>query len=289
MSDRAEGGQVTVAPSGPRNRRPGPGVPIGLALAVGFVVLLVAIGIFAPLIAPYDPLKQDLAHALAGPSLAHPLGLDYVGRDLLSRLIWGARPTLIGTAIAVATASVLGIPWGLLAGYAGGMADLVLMRIADAFLVFPGLILALTLTSALGPSQTSTMISVGVVFAPVLARVVRAGVIRVRHLDYVSITRLYGLSPWYRMTRHVLPNAMAPAIVQITIITGISVLAQTSLNFLGFGVPNPQPSWGSSVAETFRYIVITPQAAVAPGVAVGLTVLSIYRIGDAFRDRLDVT
>lgn len=266
-------------------RRP---MPIGLALAWCYVILIVVVAVFVPWLAPYDPYTQDLSRALTGPTLAHPLGFDYVGRDLLSRLMWGARPTLIGTVISIVTACVIGIPWGLVAGYAGGWIDLVLMRIADSVLVFPALIMALLLTSALGPSLVTTMISVGIVFSPILARILRAGVITIRHRDYVVITRLYGLSPWHRMVHHVLPNAMPAAIVQITLLAGISVLSQTALNFLGFGVPNPVPSWGSSVAETFRYIVITPQAAIAPGIAVALAALSIYRIGDAIRDRADI-
>lgn len=259
-----------------------------LVLAIAYMVALVLIALFAPLVSPYDPLHQELADALSDPTWAHPLGEDYVGRDVLSRLIWGARPTLIGTLIAVGTGCAIGLPWGLAAGYVGGIADLVLMRVADALLVFPGIILALMLTSALGPSLVSTMVSVGIVFSPVLARIVRAGVITVRGRDYVLVTRMFGHSASYRMWQHILPNAMAPTVVQVTLLSGISILAQTGLNFLGLGVPNPQPSWGGSVAETFRYIVVEPQATIAPGLACALTVLAIYRIGDEIRDRVDL-
>ena len=273
------------APSPARARRKW---KVSLVLAVAYMVALVLIAIFAPLVAPYDPLHQDLDNALADPTWAHPLGEDYVGRDVLSRLIFGIRPTLIGTVIAVGTGCLIGIPWGLVAGYAGGAADLVLMRVADALLVFPGIILALTITSALGPSLVSTMVSVGIVFSPNLARIVRSGVILVRGRDYVLITRLFGQSAWYRMIHHVLPNAMAPTVVQVTLLSGIAILAQTGLNFLGLGVPNPEPSWGGSVAETFRYIVVQPQATIAPGLACAITVLAIYRIGDEIRDRVDL-
>jgi peptide/nickel transport system permease protein len=260
----------------------------GFGLAVLYMALLIAIGILAPLIAPYDPIKQDYVNVMAPISSAHWLGTDDLGRDVLSRLLWGARPTLLGVLIAIATASLIGIPWGLVAGYAGGWTDLALMRFADSVLVFPGIILALALTSALGPSLASTMFSLGVVFSPILARVVRAGVLTVSFKDYVLVTRMYGLSPLYRMWRHVLPNILAPTIVQLTLLSGLSVLAQTGLNFLGLGVPNPNPSWGNSVAETYRYIVIDPMAPVIPGLAVMFTVLAIYRIGDEIRDRLNV-
>jgi peptide/nickel transport system permease protein len=195
---------------------------------------------------------------------------------------------LVGTLVAMATACAIGIPWGLAAGYSGGVIDLVLMRIADSILVFPGVVLALALTSAFGPSLVSTMISLGIVVSPVLARVVRAGVLTVSYKDYVTVTRMYGLSSWHRVTRHVLPNVMAPTVVQITLLSGLAVLAQTGLNFLGLGVPNPNPSWGSSVAETFRYVVVDPTAPILPGLATVFTVLALYRIGDEIRDLLDI-
>jgi peptide/nickel transport system permease protein len=257
-------------------------------LAVLWLVLVVIIALGAPLFAPYDPIKQNLANVLAEFSAQHPLGTDDLGRDVLSRLIWGARPTLAGTLVAMATACAIGIPWGLAAGYAGGVTDLVLMRIADSILVFPGVVLALALTTAFGPSLVSTMASLGIVVSPVLARVVRAGVLTVSYKDYVVVTRMYGLSSWHRVVRHVLPNVMAPTVVQITLLSGLAVLAQTGLNFLGLGVPNPHPSWGSSVAETFRYVVIDPAAPIVPGLATVLTVLALYRVGDEIRDLLDL-
>jgi len=257
-------------------------------LAVVFLVVLSLIAIFAPVLAPYDPIKQNLANALAPFSSQHWLGTDDLGRDVLSRMIWGARPTLLGTVIAITTACLIGIPWGLVAGYCGGIIDMVLMRLVDSVLVFPGAVLALALTAAFGPSLLSTMASLGIVFSPVLARIVRAGVLTVSYKDYVTVTRMYGLSSWHRMYNHVLPNVMAPTVVQITLLAGLSVLAQTGLNFLGVGVPSPQPSWGSSVGETFRYVVVDPTAPVVPGIAVVLTVLALYRVGDECRNLLDI-
>lgn len=257
-------------------------------LAVLFLVLLVLVAIFAPVLAPYDPIAQNLRNPVASFSATNWLGTDDLGRDVLSRLIWGARPTIIGSLIAIATACLLGLPWGLVAGYAGGIVDLALMRVADAVLVFPGIVLALALVSAFGPSLLNTMIAVGIVFSPVLARVVRAGVLTVQYKDYVSITRMFGLSAWHRIVHHLLPNVLPPTVVQLTFLAGFSVLAQTGLNFLGLGVPSPNPSWGSSVAETFRYIVIDPFAPFVPGVFIVVTVIAMYRIGDELRDMLDV-
>jgi peptide/nickel transport system permease protein len=257
-------------------------------LAVVYLVLLVIVAIFAPLIAPYDPITQNLVNPLAPFSPQHLLGTDDLGRDVLSRLLWGARPTIIGALIAGLTTCVLGLPWGLVAGYAGGWTDIVLMRIADAVMVFPGIVLALALVSALGPSLVSTMFAIGLVYSPVLARVVRAGVLTVQYKDYVVVTRMYGLPAWHRIVHHVLPNVLPGAVVQLTLLLGITILIQTGLNFLGLGVPNPNPSWGSSVAETFQYIVVNPMAPLVPGLCIVVTILAIYRLGDELRDILDV-
>ena len=261
---------------------------LGLALAVGFIVFLVLIAVLAPVVAPYDPIKQDLNNAVAGSSAQHPLGTDEFGRDVLSRLIWGTRPALVGVLVAIATACVIGLPWGLVAGYAGGVVDLVLMRVADTLLVLPGLVIALAITTALGSSLTNAMLAVGIVFSPILARVLRSGVLTVRDREYVVVTRLYGLPPRHRMLHHVLPNAMAPAMIQITLLTGVSLLAQAALGFLGIGVPPPAPSWGNSLSGAYKFIIVDPAATFAPGITIVLTVLAIYRIGDFLRDRLEI-
>jgi peptide/nickel transport system permease protein len=181
------------------------------------------------------------------------------------------------------------VPWGLISGYVGGFVDLAMMRLVDALLVFPGLILTLALTSALGANLQNTMFSLGIVYSPLVARVVRVGVLSVRNRDYVQVTRMFGASASYRMFFHVLPSVLPATVVQLTLLCGLSVLAQTGLNFLGLGVPNPNPSWGSSVAETFRYIMIDPMAPVLPGLIVVATVLAIYRVGDEVRDRLEIS
>ena len=265
-----------------RTRRLGP------ALAIGFIVVLALIGLLAPILAPYDPINQDLSNQIGGPSAQHLLGTDSFGRDVPSRLIWGTRPALLGTLVAVATACIIGLPWGLISGYAGGTADLVLMRLADALLVLPGLVIALAITTALGANLTNAMLAVGIVFSPALARVLRSGVLTVRDREYVVVTRLYGLPPWHRMLHHVLPNAVAPALIQITLLTGIAFLAQAALGFLGIGVAPPAPSWGNSLNDAYKYIILDPAAVLAPGVVIVLTVLAVYRIGDFLRDRLEI-
>ena len=260
----------------------------GLVLAVAWIVFLVLVAALAPVVAPYDPIQQDLAHTIQGSSVHHLLGTDEFGRDVLSRLIWGIRPALLGVLVAIATASVIGLPWGLIAGYAGGKADLVLMRVADALLVLPGLVIALAITTALGANLTNAMLAVGIVFSPIVARVLRSGVIAVRDREYVMVTRLYRLPARHRMLHHVLPNALAPALVQITLLAGISFLVQAALGFLGIGVQPPSPSWGDSLSAAYKFISIAPAMTFAPGVTIVITVLSVYRIGDALRDRLEI-
>jgi peptide/nickel transport system permease protein len=261
---------------------------LGPVLAIGFIAALTLIGLLAPFLAPYDPIKQDLTHASLGVTAQHLLGTDEFGRDVLSRLIWGTRPALLGTVVAVVTACVIGLPWGLIAGYAGGLVDLALMRLADALLVLPGLVIALAITTALGANLTNAMLAVGIVFSPVLARVLRSGVLTVRDREYVVVTRMYGLPARHRMLHHVLPNAVAPALIQITLLTGISFLAQAALGFLGIGVSPPAPSWGNSLSDAYKFIIIDPAAVLAPGVIIVLTVLAVYRMGDALRDRLEI-
>jgi peptide/nickel transport system permease protein len=260
----------------------------GLVLAVGWIALLVLIAVLAPVVAPYDPIKQDLANAIAGPSSHHLLGTDEFGRDVLSRLIWGIRPAMVGVLVAILVASVIGLPWGLVSGYAGGKADLVLMRVADALLVLPALVIALSITAALGANLTNAMLAIGIVFSPIVARVLRSGVLTVRDREYVMVTRLYGLPPRHRMLHHVLPNALAPALVQITLLAGLAFLVQAALGFLGVGVQPPSASWGDSLSSAYKFISVAPAMTFAPGVTIVLTVLSVYRAGDALRDRLEV-
>lgn len=218
---------------------------LGLYLAMIWLGAIVLMAVFAPVITPYNPIAQNPTALLQSPSWTHLLGTDDVGRDILSRLIYGARPTLIGVLIAVGIASLIGIPWGLVSGYVGGWVDQIMMRLADAVLVFPGLVLTLALTTAFGAGLESTMSSLGLVFSPLIARVIRVSVLSLRNKDFVIITKMYGASMSYRLFHHVLPNALPATMVQITLLTGLAILAQTGLNFLGLGVQSPHPSWGA--------------------------------------------
>jgi peptide/nickel transport system permease protein len=279
----AAGSEAT--PAAGRSRRPR---RVGLFIALGWLAFVVLIGFLAPVIAPYDPIKQDLENQIAGPSLQHIFGTDDLGRDVLTRLMYGARPAMLGVLVAIATACIIGLPWGLIAGYAGGIADLVLMRVADALLVLPGLVIAIAITTALGQTLNNAMLAVGIVFSPVLARVMRSGVLTVRDREYVMVTRMYGLPGWHRMLTHVMPNAVAPAVVQITLLTGITLLVQSGLGFLGVGVQPPSASWGDSLNTGYKVITVDPAAVLAPGVIIVLSVVAIYRIGDFVRERLEI-
>lgn len=271
----------------PAEHRRSPGATVWTYSGYAYVACLILIAIFAPVLAPQSPINQT-GDFLAGPSASHWLGTDDVGRDVLSRLIWGTRPALEGVAIAMTTCCLIGIPWGVIAGYTRPAVDISLMRVADIFLSFPALILTIAITAALGIGLRNAMIALGVATSPALARVMRVGVLAVRNRDYVRITRVMGYSKLYSAVRHVLPNAFAPVLVQIVILAGLALLAQTTLGFLGLEDPPPAPSWGNSLASAYQHILAEPTATLAPGIVVSLAVLAIYRVGDDLRDRLDI-
>jgi len=262
---------------------------VGLWVAVGWLALMVLCAAVPFWIAPYDPLEQHLDQLLELPSAAHWLGTDEVGRDVLSRLIWGARPALIGVTISLGTALVVGVLWGLIAGYVRGIVETLLMRFADIVLSFPAIILCIALATTLGGSLAVTMFAVGFSLSPSVARLMLSGVVVVRQREFVEASRMYGFGIWHRMFRHVAPNAILPVLVQLTIFAGVSLLAQTGLAFLGVGIQPPEASWGSSLGESFAYINYDPWLTVFPGVIVVLTVLSFYELGDRLRDRVAVT
>ncbi|HMG40075.1 MAG TPA: ABC transporter permease [Acidimicrobiales bacterium] len=258
-----------------------------LARISGAVLLLmIVVAVLAPLVAPSDPLAQDLDASLASPSWSHPLGTDQLGRDILSRLIFGARLSLGAAAIAVAVATLLGVLPGLVAGYVGGWVDAVVMRITDALMSFPPLILALAITGVLGPGLGNAMVAVGVVFAPRFVRLARAAVIDIREADFVQAARSIGVSERAILGRHVLPNALGPLVVQVTVTAGFAMLAEASLSFLGLGVQPPEASWGSMIGEAARLISQTKLLVVWPGLAITITVLALGFLGDGLRQAL---
>jgi ABC-type dipeptide/oligopeptide/nickel transport system permease subunit len=260
--------------------------PAALLGAV-FVLILGASGALAPWIVPHDPVVQDLAAILAPPSLAHPLGTDDLGRDVLARVVWGARRSLAASLLAVALAVALGAPPGLLAGYRGGLADDAIMRVSDAVQAVPALVLAMAITATLGPSLGHVMVAIGVIYAPRFARLVRGQALALREELYVEGARAAGASHARILARHVAPNLMSPVVVQVSLSVAFALLAETSLSFLGIGIRPPLPGWGSDVARGYRFMRIAPWLVFMPGMTILLTTLAFNFIGDALRDALD--
>jgi peptide/nickel transport system permease protein len=252
------------------------------------VVLFVIVAITAPLIAPYDPVQTSWSAIRRAPSAAHWLGTDENGRDVLSRVIWGARASLLAGVVAVAIAAGIGVPTGLLAGYAGGWPDAVLSRLVDAMLAIPFLILAIALASFLGPSLQTVMVSIGITQAPIFMRVARASALDATARDYVDAARAAGSSPFRIAVRHVAPNLIEPVLVQITIGIATAIVAEASLSFLGLGEPPPAPSWGSMLNAAQRFLTQAPWLAICPGIAIFVTVLAFNLLGDGLRDALDM-
>lgn len=262
-------------------------IPAAIALAV--LTVIVACSIFAPWIAPYAPTAQDYSIILEPPSWAHPLGTDDLGRDVFSRLIHGASASVYAAFLAVGVAAALGIPVGLIAGYAGGWVDDAISRVIDAFLSFPAIVLAIAVTGVLGIGLTNAMISVGIVFAPQLARLARARTLVLKSELYVDAARCFGASTPRILWRHILPNAIQPVLVQMTLLMAVALLAEASLSFLGLGMQPPEPSWGSMIARAYLYMQIAPQQMWAPGIAILVTALAFNTLGESLREVMDPT
>ena len=260
---------------------------------VGTVVMAVFIlmAVFAPLLAPYDPLEQDLAAKFAPPSAAHPFGQDELGRDILSRVIYGARISLTAGLAAVAIATGIGTIIGVVAGFFSRWPDSVLMRLMDVVLAFPSVLLAIVIVSILGPSLPNAMLAIGIVFIPQMARVVRSAVISVRERDYIEAERALGAGNAQIIFSGILPNSMAPLIVQATLTLATAILDVAALSFLGLGARPPSPEWGAMLTDAFRSgygVFVTGQHAIIfPGIAIAISVLSVNFIGDGLRDALD--
>jgi peptide/nickel transport system permease protein len=255
-------------------------------LALVVVLLLLSAAVAAPLLAPDNPITQS-GDLFGKPSAHHWLGTDDLGRDVLSRIIYGARTSLLAGLLAVSTSLVLGIPVGLAAGYLQGWMDAVLMRIVDTLLAFPALILVIAITAALGPSLTNSMLAVGVLFAPAIARLMRAQTLAVRGEQYVELAGTYGASGLRIALRHVVPNAIQPVLVQASSMFGLALLSEAGLSFLGLGAQPPQPSWGAMLAEAYGFITQSPLQIVIPGVAIVLSVFAFNALGDYLQDVLD--
>ena len=256
---------------------------------VGLVVLLLVtlMALTADVIAPYNPSQIQPVGILLAPSVAHPLGTDAIGRDVLSRIVYGARASLLAGVVSVAVALVLGVIVGLVAGYNGGWIDDLFMRMVDALYSFPALLLALAITAILGPGLTNVMLAIGIVFTPAFARLVRGQTLSVRERDFVTAARVTGAGPLRILGAHIWPNVTAPIIVQASLQIAAAIVIEAGLSFLGLGVQPPTPSWGSMLKEGYQYMEQAPWLAFAPGVAIFLTVLAFNLFGDGLRHALD--
>lgn len=256
---------------------------VGLAIIVFFTLLAIA----APLLPVADPLATSWTAIRKAPSAAHWMGTDDIGRDILSRMIWGAQASLMAGIFSVAIAIVIGVPFGLISGYFGGWVDQVISRITEAFLALPFLIMAIALAAFLGPSLTNAMIAIGLSAMPVFVRLTRGQVLAVKTEDYVEGARSIGLGHFDIMTRYILPNIMAPIIVQATLTVATAIIAEASLSFLGLGQQPPAPSWGSMLNVAKNFLDQAPWMAMWPGAAIFLIVIGFNLLGDGLRDALD--
>ncbi len=258
-------------------------VRVGIAI----VLLFLAATVLAPAIAPYDPTDQDLSNALSPPSLAHIFGADQYGRDVFSRVVFGTRDALLAIVVADGIALGAGGLLGLIAGFVGGAADAIIMRIVDVLLAFPYLLLALIIVAALGPSLTNALIAIGIVYTPQYARMMRGQVLAVRSADYVRAARALGSSRMRLMLRHVLPNCFTPVLVLATLQAGSVVVETAGLAFLGLGAQPPAADWGAMLADGHDYFLSAWWIATFPGLAIFVVVLGFNLIGDALRDYSD--
>ncbi len=259
----------------------------GAIFGLVVIALFVLVAVFAPLISPYDPAAQSWTLVRKPPSWSHWLGTDDVGRDILSRIIFGARASLLAGVISVCIAVSIGVPLGLMAGYLGGLVDGVLSRLTDAMLAIPYLILAIALAAFLGPSLGNAMIAIGITATPVFVRLTRGQVLAVKVEDYIEAARAVGNPPWRIALVHILPNILPALLVQGTLAIAAAIIAEASLSFLGLGQQPPEPSWGSMLNSAQRFLANAPWMAVWPGLAIFLTVVSFNLLGDGLRDALD--
>ncbi|MBQ2262823.1 MAG: ABC transporter permease [Loktanella sp.] len=257
-------------------------------IGVVLVALILIVGLFAPVfIPPEAATAMNMTARLSPPTWDHPFGTDQLGRDLFYRVMLGTQTSLKIAGAAVLMSIVIGLPLGMISGYAGGRTDNVLMRLVDTLLAFPALLLALTISAILGPNLQNTIIAIGIAFTPYLARIVRGEALRVAQMPYVEAARSSGTTDVMILTRHILPNIMPAVIVQGTISLAFAILAEAGLSFLGLGTQPPAASWGLMIQASRDYLDIAPWTALVPGLAVALTVLGLNMFGDVLRDVLD--
>lgn len=255
-------------------------------IALGFIIVLCAVAVVAPWIAPHNPNEQSLIDRLQDPSGAHWLGTDDLGRDVLSRMLLAARVSLLAAVEATAVSILLGVPLGLIAGYAGGWFDTIVSRIADAIMAIPALLFALAIIGVLGPDVNKAMLAIGFVNAPRFFRVVRAATLVVREQQFITAARALGGSASRLITSHILPNVQSPLIVQISLSMGFAILFEAAISFLGLGVQPPGSSWGTMLGRSTKFMERDPYLVIFPGLAIFLTVLAFNLLGDAINDAL---
>ena len=287
--------EAASSPALPRRRPRGParetlGAFMLHRLAmVGLLLVAIETGlaVFAPVLSPYEPGKMDYEAILAAPSAAHPLGTDELGRDMLTRMMYGARLSLTVGIMAVLLAVATGVPLGLVSGYVGGALDEAVMRVVDSVMALPPLVLALTISAVLGSGLVNATVAIAVVAAPTYTRLVRGQVLSVKHNDYIVAAHSIGAPTWLILVRHILPNTFSPIIVQASLGVGFAIILESSLSFIGLGAQPPTPSWGNMVQVGFQFLEIAPWYALVPATAIFLAVLGFNMLGDGLRDVLD--
>ena len=258
-----------------------------LVVGAGIVSLVIALAVFAGQVAPYSPIDQAFSDQLKPPSFTHLFGTDEFGRDIFSRVIYGARIALIIGVLADGISAGLGIVLGVISGYFGGRVDAIIMRVVDVMLAFPYLLLAMIVVAILGPSLTNAMVAIGIVYMPQFARVVRGAVLAIKEQEFVEAARAVGARTPRLLGRHVLPNILSPIIVMATLTVGFMIVETAGLSFLGLGASPPTPEWGSMLATGRSYMLTAPWIATFPGLAILVTVVGFNLIGDGLRDLLD--
>jgi ABC-type dipeptide/oligopeptide/nickel transport system permease subunit len=256
-------------------------------VGLGIIVVLCVFAVGAPVLAPFSPYDQDLYRVLARPSAAHWLGTDNLGRDLFSRILFGTRVSLFVGIVSAALSAAFGVAIGLFAGFKGGIVDGAIMRVTDAFLCFPPLIFILAMSAALGPGLHNVILSFALFGWTGFARITRGQVLQLRELPFIEAARSIGVPPFRIMRRHILPNALAPILIAITITVGTAILVESGVSFLGLGVQPPTASWGKELRVGFTYLETAPLFAIAPGLMISLAVVAFNFVGDGLRDALD--
>lgn len=258
-----------------------------LWVGILLVLLLVVLAAFAPMLAPNDPYAIGIGPSMAPPSSDLLMGTDKLGRDLFSRIIYGARTTLLVSLPSIALAMIVGLLLGLVAGYFGGRIDQVIMRILDIFLAFPGLLLAIAVVAVLGPSIPNLIITIAILYTPRMARIVRAPVLSIKEREFIGAARVSGSGDWRIIRRHILPNVLSPVIVEATLSASQAIITESALSYLGLGAPPPTPSWGEMLSSSRQFMTSAPWSALFPGLAIVYATTSFIILGNGLRDLLD--